>query len=106
MSWLVGGCGLFHLGLDVQVRGVATDANAVAVDLVLEGNRLGHVVTIESTEIVVETYVLERSKRARLVARCRPDHAGRYVFGGEAMVGSVRYSRGYGLMDAAGGRDR
>ena len=97
-------CGLFDLALDVRVRDIAVGPTGIGVDLVLAGNRLGQLVTIGSQTIVVETWIFEQSGAGRLRARCRPGHSGRYLFRGEVMRGSVPFSPGYGLQDAAEGQ--
>jgi len=95
--------GLFDLGLDVEVLDAATGPAGVAVDLLLAGARLGQTVTVGAQEIVVETHMLHRPAAGRLRVRCRPGHAGRYVFGGAAMAGKVGFSHGYGLRERGGG---
>ena len=93
--------GLFDLDLDVQVREVAAGAGGVAVDLLLEGTRIGQTITVAAEEVVVETRVLSRPEAGRLRVRCRPGHAGRYLFRGAAMPGRLAFSPGYGLRDEA-----
>ena len=95
--------GLFDLGLDVQVIDVATSRAGVAVDLLLEGARIGQTVAVGVQEIVVETRILRQPEAGRMRVRCRPGHAGRYVFGGAAMAGEVAFSPGYGLRNAGDG---
>ena len=95
--------GLFHLDLDVQVRDVATGPAGIAVDLVLEGTRLGHVVTVGKQEVVVETRILERPDNGRVRVRCRPGLADRIVFRGAALAGGVPFSPGYGLREPGEG---
>ena len=89
--------GPFDLSLDVQVRDIAIDAAAIAVDLVLAGNRIGQIVSIDAHEIIVDTRILEVSRSRRLRARCRPGHEGRYVFGRDVVTTAVPFSPGYGL---------
>ena len=89
--------GLFDLPLDVRVLDVAAGRTAIALDLVLEGNRIGQIVTIGAHEIVVETRMLQRSRTTGPYARCRPGHAGVHEFRGRAMPGAVRFSPGYGV---------
>lgn len=90
--------GLFDLDLDVRVRELATNVTGVAMELVLEGTRIGHVLTVGEQEIAVETRILERREAVRV--RLNPRHAGRLVFSGAALAGNVEFSRGYGIRDA------
>ena len=96
--------GLFDLALDAQVREVAIGSGAIAVDLLLEGARIGQTVTVGAHEIEVETRMLEGPLTRGRRVRSRPGHAGRYVFRGEALAGDVPFSPGYGLLeDGPGG---
>ena len=95
--------GLFHLRLDVQVCEVATSPAGAAVDLLLEGTRIGQVLTVGEQEIVVETRILRRPEVGRLRVRCRPDHEGRTVFRGVALAGAVAFSPGYGIRETGDG---
>ena len=94
--------GLFHLALDARVREVATGPAAIAVDLLLEGTRLGQTVAVGANEIEVETRMLEGPRTRRRRVRGRPGHAGRYVFRGDALAGDVPFSPGYGLREGPG----
>ena len=94
--------GLFDLALDAEVREVAAGCGAIAVDLLLEGTRIGQVVTVGEQEIVVETRMLKEPQTRRPRVSCRAGHAGRYVFRGEALAGSVPFSPGYGLQNGTG----
>lgn len=96
------GHGLFDLALDVRVRGVAIEV-VFAVDLELAENRIGQIVTIGVRAVAVETWIFERS-RGGLRVRCRPGHAGRYRFRGQAIQGAVPFSPGYGLRDGGQGQ--
>lgn len=96
-------CGLFDLALDAQVREVATGSTAIAVDLLVEGTRIGQTVTVGAHEIEIETRILEGPPTRGRRVRCRPGHAGRYVFRGEALIGDVPFSPGYGLQEGLGG---
>lgn len=95
--------GLFDLGLDVQVRAAATGPAGVAIDLVLEGVRMGQTVTVGEQEIVVETRLLRAPEAGRPRVRLRPGHAGRYVFRGAPLAGNVAFSPGYGLRETGDG---
>ena len=95
--------GLFDLNLDVRVRDAATGPAGVAIELLLEGTRIGQTITVGVQEIVVETRMLPEPESGRLRVRCRPGHAGRYVFRGAPMPGRVAFSPGYGLRDTAAG---
>lgn len=94
--------GLFDLALDVQVRGVAIGSAAIAVDLLLEGTRIGQTVTVGEHKIEVDTRILAEPRTGRRRVRCRPGHTGRYVFRGEAMSADVSFSPGYGLQEGRG----
>ena len=94
--------GLFDLALDAQVREVAVGSAAIAVDLLLDGTRIGETVTVGAHQIEVETWILEGPPTRGRRVRSRPGHAGRYVFRGEALAGDVPFSPGYGLQDRPG----
>ena len=89
--------GPFDLSLDVQVCEIAVEDAGVAVDLLLAGNRIGQIVSIDAHEIIVDTRILKVSRSRRLRARCRPGHEGRYVFGRDVVTTAVPFSPGYGL---------
>ena len=74
-----------------------------AVDLLLEGSRIGQTVTVREHEIEVDTRMLEGPQTCRRHVRVRPGHAGRYVFRGQALTGDVPFSPGYGLQDGPAG---
>ena len=88
--------GPFDLPLDVRVREIALAATGLAVELVLAGNRISQVVTIDPGEITVETRILEVSGSGRLSARVRPGLEGHYLFGRDVMTAAVPFSEGYG----------
>ena len=95
--------GLFHLRLDVSVCEVATSPAGAAVDLLLEGTRIGQTLTVGEQEIVVETRILRRPEVGRLRVRCRSDHEGRTVFRGASLPGAVAFSPGYGILETGDG---
>ena len=88
--------GLFDLPLRCAVVAVAAATTAIALELVLEGNRIGHIVTLGAHEIIVETRILQQSRAAGPCARGRPGHAGVHEFRGRALPAAVRFSPGYG----------
>ena len=96
--------GLFYLQLEVRICDLAIGAAGIAVDLRLAGNRIGHVITVDEQDITVETWIFEQPSAGGLRARCRPGWAGRYRFQGEPLRGSVSFSPGYGIREAAEGR--
>lgn len=93
--------GPFDLPLDVQVCEVALDTARVAVELLLTGNRIGHVVSVDRHEITVDTRIVEVSRFAQFRARCPTAHEVRYVLTGDVVTTAVPFSPGYGLQ----GRD-
>ena len=93
--------GLFHLPLDVRVRAAAAGPAGAAVDLLLAGTRIGHLVTVGEQEILLETRILHRPRAGPLRVRRHPDRTGRLVFSGAALTGEVPFSPGYGLREAA-----
>ena len=95
--------GLFHLPLDVRVRAAAARPAGAAVDLLLAGTRIGHLVAVGEQEILLETRILHRPPAGRLRVRRHPQRTGRLVFGGVALTGEVPFAPGYGLREAEGG---
>ena len=94
--------GLFDRALDAEGREVGVGCAAIAVDLLLEGTRIGQTVTVGEQEIVVETRMFKEPQTRRPRVRCRAGHAGRYVYRGKALAGIVPFSPGYGLQDGTG----
>jgi hypothetical protein len=97
------GRGLFQLPLDVRVRAAAAGPDGAAVDLLLAGTRIGHLVMVGEQEILLETHILHRPPAGRLRVRRHPQRTGRLVFGGAALAGEVPFALGYGLREAEGG---
>ena len=92
--------GLFDLDLDVEVLEAAAVPAGAAVDLALEGTRIGHILTVGEQDIVVETRIINRPEAGRVRVRCRRNPADRYVFRGAALAGTVAFAPGYGLQEA------
>ena len=94
--------GLFDLHLDGRVRELAVSTAGATVDLVLEGTRIGHALTVGEEEIVIETRIIDRPATGRVRVRCRRNPAGRRVFRGMALTGAVAFSPGYGVRETDG----
>ena len=90
--------GLFELALDVQVCDAAIGPTGLAIEFLLEGAR-GQTVTVGAQEIVAQTRMLCGPGATPQRVRCRPGHAGRYVFRGRAVVADLALSPGYRLRD-------
>ena len=96
--------GPFDLDLDVRVRELAVDPGGAAVELVLEGARIGQVLTVDDRAIVVETRILERPEGGRARVRCRLRPAETLVFQGAPLAGGIPYAPGYGVCEPRAGR--
>ena len=88
--------GLFHLDLDVRILDAAAGPRGFAVDLLLEGNRIAHTVTVGNQEVAVATRFLERARASRVRLRSRRGYAGRRTFAGTALAGALPFASGYG----------
>ena len=89
--------GLFDLDLDVRVRELVTSPAGAAVDLVLEGTRIGQALTVGDQAVFIETRILERPEGGRM--RCRLRQVENPVFRGAALVGDVPFTPGYGVRE-------
>ena len=96
--------GLFDLDLDVRVRGVAVCPGGAAVELVLEGTRIGQALTVGDQAIVVETRILERPEGGRARVRCKLRPADNLVFQGAPLAGGIPFAPGYGIREPQSGR--
>ena len=97
--------GLFDLPLDVKVLDLALGSAGAAVELVLEGTRIGHAVTVRKQDILMETRIINRPEAGRVRVRCHRNPPDGYVFRGVALTGAVTFSPGYGVRERQAGRE-
>ncbi|MYH23138.1 MAG: hypothetical protein F4130_12730 [Acidobacteria bacterium] len=91
--------GLFDLDLDVRVREMAVCPGGAALELVLEGARIGQALTIGHQAIIVETRILERPEGGRARVRCKLRPADNLVFQGAPLAGGISFAPGYGVRE-------
>ena len=91
--------GLFDLDLNVRVHELAVCPAGAAVELVLEGARIGQVLTVGNQAIIVETRILERPEGGRARVRCKLRPADNLVFQGAPLAGGIPFAPGYGVRE-------